>query len=91
MIYIYLRQAVEDSARWKEDFDNHISARQVGGATDEVCVLRDVDDPNEITIILGWSDLKKARIFTESASLQGAMKKSGVIGPSEVRFLEAAG
>jgi hypothetical protein len=91
MIYIYFRQSVEDYARWKEDFDNHISARQAGGATDEAFVLRNVDDPNEITIILGWSDLKKAKAFTESASLQEAIKKAGVIGPSEVRFLEAAG
>jgi heme-degrading monooxygenase HmoA len=91
MLYIHVRHTVEDYARWREGFDNHAAARQAGGATDEVYVMRNVDDPNEITIILGWSDLEQARAFTESASLREAMQKAGVTGPPEVRFLEAAG
>jgi len=90
MIYIYVRHTVEDYATWREGFDNHAPARQAGGATDEAYVMRNVDDPNEITIVLGWSDLEKARAFTESASLKEAMQKAGVTGPPEVRFLEAA-
>jgi heme-degrading monooxygenase HmoA len=91
MTYIYVRQNVEDYARWKEGFDNHVSARQAGGATDEAYVMRNVDDPNDITVILGWNDLEKARTFTQSASLKEAMQKAGVTGPPEIRFLEAAG
>ena len=90
MVYIYVRHTVEDYASWKEGFDQHTPARQAGGATDEVYVMRNIDDPNEITIILGWSDLDKARAFTQSASLKEAMQKAGVTGPPEVRFLEAA-
>jgi heme-degrading monooxygenase HmoA len=90
MVYIYVRNTVEDYARWREGFDNHAAARQAGGATDEVYVMRNVDDPNDITLILGWSDLEKARAFTQSASLKEAMQKAGVTGPPEVRFLEAA-
>ena len=91
MVYIHVRHRVEDYARWREGYDNHAPARQAGGATDEADVMRNVDDPNEITIILGWSDLKKARAFTQSASLKEAMQKAGVTSPPEVRFLEAAG
>jgi quinol monooxygenase YgiN len=91
LIYIYVRHSVEDYARWREGFDNHAPARQASGATDEVYLMRNVDDPNEITIILGWSDLDKARAFTKSASLKEAMQDAGVAGPPEVRFLEAAG
>jgi quinol monooxygenase YgiN len=90
MVYIYVRQSVEDYARWREGYDNHAPARQAGGATDEAYVMRNVDDPNDITVILGWSDLQKARAFTQSASLKEAMQKAGVTGPPEVRFLEAA-
>jgi heme-degrading monooxygenase HmoA len=90
MLYIHVRHTVEDYARWREGFDNHAPARQAGGATDEVYVMRNVDDPNEITIILGWSDLEQAKAFTESASLKDAMQKAGVTGPPEVRFLETA-
>jgi heme-degrading monooxygenase HmoA len=91
MIYLYLRHSVEEYARWKEGFDIHAAARQAGGAGDEGYVLRDVDDPSDITIILAWSDLKKARAFSQSASLKEAMKKAGVIDRPEVRFLESAG
>ena len=91
MVYIHVRHKVEDYANWKESFDKHAPARQAGGATDEAYVMRNVDDPNEITIVLGWSDLEKARTFTQSVSLKEAMQEAGVIGPPEVHFLEAAG
>jgi hypothetical protein len=91
VIYLYVRQTVEDYARWKEGFDNHASARQAGGATDEGNVMRDVGAPNNITVILGWSDLEKARAFTQSVSLKEAMQKAGVISPPEIRFLETVG
>jgi hypothetical protein len=38
---------------------------------------------------LDWHDLKQARTFSQSVSLQAAIKKMGVIGVPEVRFLEA--
>jgi heme-degrading monooxygenase HmoA len=90
MVYIHVRHTVKDYAMWREGFDKNAAARQAGGATDEVYIMRNVDDPNEITVILGWSDVAKARAFTQSASLKEAMKKAGVTGPPEVHFLEAA-
>ena len=90
MVYLYVRHSVENYAKWKEGFDTHAAARQAAGATDETYVMRNVDDPNEITAILGWSDLEKARAFTQSASLKEAMQKAGVIGPPKIRFLETA-
>jgi heme-degrading monooxygenase HmoA len=91
MIYIYVRHSVEDYAKWREGYDNHAAARQAGGATDEAYVMRNVDDPKEITLVLGWSDLEKARAFTQSASLKEAMQKAGVTSQPEVRFLETVG
>jgi hypothetical protein len=91
MIYLYLRQTVENYARWKEGFDLQAAARQAAGATDEAYVMRNVDAPNEISVILGWSDLMKARAFTQSASLKEVMQKAKVTGPPEIRFLEAVG
>jgi heme-degrading monooxygenase HmoA len=88
MAYIYVRHRVKDYARWREGFDTHAAARQAGGATDEVYLMRNVDDPNDLTIILGWSDLEKARSFAQSASLKEALQKAGVAGPPEIRFLQ---
>lgn len=90
MIYLLLRQHIEDFARWKEGFDIHLAARQAGGATNETFVLRNVDDLYEIVVVLGWYDLAQAKLFTKSVSWQLAMEKMGVVGVPEVRFLETA-
>jgi hypothetical protein len=89
MTYLYLRQTIVEYARWKEGFDTHLAARQAGGASDHALVLRNVDNPNEITVLLGWHDVATARTFSQSVSLQAAMKQMGVVGLPEVRFLEA--
>jgi hypothetical protein len=91
MIYLLLQHHIEDFARWKEAFDMHLAARQAGGATHEALLLRDVDDPQEIIALLGWRDLTTARLFIQSVSWQMAIKKMGVVGVPEVRFLEADG
>ena len=91
MIYLYVGQTIEDYARWKEGFDTHLSARQAGGATGDSMVLRNVDDPHELIVILGWHDLHQARTFSQSVSLQLALQKMGVVDVPEVRFLAAGG
>jgi hypothetical protein len=90
MTYLYVRHNVEDFAKWKEGFDKHADARHAGGATDEAYVMHSIDDPNEVTVIMGWHDVEKARAFTQSASLKEAMQKAGVVGAPEVRFLVSA-
>jgi quinol monooxygenase YgiN len=91
MVYIHIRHRVEDYARWREGYDNHTPARQAGGAVGEAQVMRNVEDPNEVIVLLGWSDLQKARAFIQSVSLKEAMQKAGVQGSPEIRLMEAAG
>lgn len=88
MIYLYIRYAVINDARWKEEFDIHLAARQAGGATEVVCVTRDVDNPQEIIVVLGWRDLATVRAFANSVSLQMALQEMEVVGKVEVRVLE---
>ena len=72
----------------KEDFKELLAARQAGGATQETLVLRNVDDPREIMLLLGWRDLERAKSFAQSVSLGMALQTMGVVGKPEVRFLE---
>ncbi len=90
MTYIHIRHRVKDYAKWREIYDNHAGARQAGGATGEAYVMRNIDTPNEITVILGWNDVGQARAFTQSTTLKEAMKKAGVLSLPEIRFLEVA-
>ena len=91
MTYIYVRHTVEDYAAWRKGFDDHAATRQAAGATEEAYIMQTVDNPNEITAIMGWSDVEKAKAFVQSPELKAAMEKAGVTGPPEVRFLTAAG
>jgi quinol monooxygenase YgiN len=88
--YLYVRHPVEDFRRWKEGFDKHATARQASGATGEAYVMRDTENLNEITLLLGWSNPDKARAFIQSASLKDAMRDAGVLGMPEIRILERA-
>ena len=72
-----------------DDLDKRLKkAREAGGATKEVYVYRNIEDPNDITVILGWRDLDKARAFIRSVSLKGAMQSAGVTSAPDVRILE---
>ena len=88
MIYLFFKHHVVDYARWKEVFDCHLSARQVGGATADALLFRNVDELQEIIILLGWRDHRQARLFAQSVSWQMALQEMGVIGVPEVLFLE---
>jgi len=88
MITLYVRQTAVNFAQWKEVFDSHLAARQAGGATAEVLILRNVDEPQEIVVLLGWRDLRQARLFSQSVSWQMALREMGVVGVPEVLFLE---
>lgn len=91
MITLYLRQTAVNYAQWKEAFDCHFAARQASGATGEVLILRNVDDPQEIFVLLGWRDLRQARLYTQSVSWQMALEEMDVAGVPDVFFLERVG
>ena len=88
MIYLFFKHRIVDYARWREEFDCHLSARQAGGATAECLVFRDMDNPQEVIVILGWRDLVQARLFIKSISWQMAVQQMGVVHGLQVRFLE---
>lgn len=83
-----MRYRVQSYPTWKESFDNHLAARQAGGATKEALIMRNVDDLNEITILLGWQNLQSAHTFTKSVSLQVLLRKAGVRVPVEIQLWE---
>ena len=90
MAYIQVRQTVENYETWKTGFDLGAAMRTANGATGETYVMRNADNPNEVVVTLGWSDLDQARQFAASPELKESMKKAGVIGRPEVLFLNPA-
>lgn len=90
MIYLYVRQTIKNFGQWKEAFDVHFAARQAGGATPQVLLLRDLDDAQQVVLLLGWRNLSQARSYVHSVSWQMALQEMGVVGRPEVLFLVGA-
>lgn len=88
MLYLCFHHTVGDYALWKERFDMQLAPRQAGGATHEVIILRNIESPQEIIILLGWRDLCQARGYIDSVSWQMSLHTTGMIALSEVQLLE---
>ena len=87
MPYMLVQHSVENYDKWKLIFDEHGATRQAAGSKGGV-VLRNADDPNQITILLEWDNLENARAFAGSDELREAMQRAGVTGPPNVYFLD---
>jgi heme-degrading monooxygenase HmoA len=89
MVHVMVRHKVADYVRWKEAFDGHLSVRKAAGEVGNR-VLLSVDDPHEVTLLLDWDSLERARRFAKSDDLKQKMQQSGVVGDADVSFLEDA-
>lgn len=87
MIYLMAIQKVEDFNEWKKVFDEHSVKREAMGSKGAE-ILRDSTQPNEIVVITKWDDLNAAKNFSSSSDLKNVMKRAGVIGFPELRFLD---
>lgn len=89
MVHVIVRHKVADYSRWKEAFDAHLSTRRAAGELGHR-VLVSVEDPREVTVLLDWDGLERARRFVGSDDLKQTMQKAGVVGDADVRFVEDA-
>ena len=90
MVHVIVRHKVADYSRWKEAFDAHLNARKAAGET-EARVMVSADDPRELTLFFDWDSLDHARRFMSSDDLKQTMKRAGVVGDADVRFVKDAG
>ncbi|ADZ09858.1 hypothetical protein Metbo_1632 [Methanobacterium lacus] len=87
MIYLMAIQKVEDFDKWKKVFEEHSTQRRVRGSKGAE-ILRDSNNPNEIVVITKWEDEDTAKKFSSSHDLKNVMKKAGVVGFPELKFLD---
>ncbi|OGF53104.1 MAG: cyclase [Candidatus Fraserbacteria bacterium RBG_16_55_9] len=87
MPYVLVRHKVTNYASWKTVFDQDGATRQANGSQGGR-LFRNAQDPNEVVILLEWSDLEKARQFTQSQDLRETMRKAGVLDIPDIYFLE---
>ncbi|MTK64832.1 MAG: cyclase [Methanobacterium sp.] len=87
MIYLMAIQKVEDFNEWKKVFDEHSKKRETMGSKGAE-ILSVSNHPNEIVVITKWEDLDAAKKFSSSTDLKNVMKRAGVVGFPELRFLD---
>jgi hypothetical protein len=83
---VVIHHKVKDFAAWKPAYDKHAAARKAAGLSKDH-VLRSVDDPNAVTVVLDFSDVGKAKAFAASADLKAAMTSAGVVGKPDIHIL----
>jgi hypothetical protein len=86
MPHVLVRSKVQDFAKWKVKYDEHLSARKAAGLT-ERNLFRNADNPNEVILLFEASDLGKARAFVSSDDLRQKMQESGVSDKPDIYFL----
>ena len=84
MVYINLRVNVADYDTWRLGFDSNESSRRSAGSTGINQFYRDVDNPNNVTLILEWDETDKAQAFLNDPNTKASMDAAGVTGPPMV-------
>lgn len=85
MITMFVRHEVSNYDGWKRVYDEFAPVRKEKGVT-SASVYRGTNDPNNITVLHQFRDLKAATSFAESKELKSAMANAGVTGQPEIWF-----
>ena len=80
MVYIQLRVNVADYDIWHKGFDANESDRKSAGSTGNNQFYRDVENPNNVTLILEWDTAEKAQAFLNDPNTKASMDAAGVTG-----------
>jgi hypothetical protein len=84
-----IRQTVADYAKWRPVYDAHQSVRTSAGLTN--CrVQSSADNVNDVWVFCNMASVAKAKAFSASKDLAGAMARAGVVGKPDFYFLAAA-
>ncbi len=87
MAYLIVKSIVQDHAKWKSVFDGEAERRKAAGSKGGM-VLRNSQNPNDLTVLLEWDTLERARAFAESPELKTVMAEAGVVGKPEIGFFD---
>lgn len=86
---VMIRHTVKDFATWKATYDQHAAARTAAGLS-TTGLWANQQNPNEVVIVFGVSDMAQAQEFMGSDNLKQTMAAAGVIGRPDVTILNEA-
>lgn len=78
MLQIIVHQKVKNFQTWKTIFNASEGLRRASG--ERSCkIFRSTEDPNEITLLVEWEDIRKLAKFSQNEQFQAAAKMAGVL------------
>lgn len=84
---LLVRHPVRDYERWKDTFDGHRQERADVGVH-ELLVTHPLDDPNDVFMMFGVTDVETVTDYMASDILRIAMRLAGVSGEPQAYFVE---
>jgi len=87
VVHLHVGFRVKDYNQWKEGYDASIEQRKASGET-AFRVLRDIDDPNLMTVLSEQEDAERVRAFMASPDLKARMEAAGIIDMGHMFILE---
>ena len=78
---------VEDYERWKEGYDASVEQRKAAGEL-SFQVLRNLDDPNTVTVLSVQRSAEQVRAFMDSPDLKVRMEASGITEMGQMLIME---
>jgi heme-degrading monooxygenase HmoA len=85
MYVMAVNHDVEDYDRWKAGFDQYPPSK--GGALFHR-LNRNVDNPNNVSVVCGWNSVEDAIAFRDNPELKAKMGDAGVAGPPRFEIFE---
>ncbi|MFA0814043.1 DUF1330 domain-containing protein [Microbulbifer epialgicus] len=87
MIYLFMHATVKDFDKWNQVLADFEPKLKNMGAT-ATSVYREVNNPNDVTVIHEFPSKEQAKAFVTSSELHEARKQSHVIGNPKVWYTE---
>jgi hypothetical protein len=84
-VLMIVQHSVGNYEAWRVEYDNAQPIRDRYGVSDAV-VLRNADDPNDVTGLHWFSSVDDAQSFAADPDLKEAMTKAGVVAPVRIEI-----
>jgi len=85
--HLHVAFKVEDYRRWKEGYDASLAQRKASGEV-SFQVLRNVDDPNTVTVLSVQQNAEQVQAFMDSPDLKARMKAAGITQMGRMLILD---
>jgi len=81
-----ITHSVKDYAKWRPFFDADSVNRKSNGLYETMVVATEMDKPNNVFLVLGMSDMQKAKDFAANPKLKEVMDKAGVTSKPGIQY-----